>query len=135
MRSSLRAEILGHLGQAAETKFTSDGSPIVSFSVAYSPYVKQGEPERTIWIRVSYFGQRAEKVAQYLTRGTPVRVRGDLDVRDFTRKDGTPGYSVEIRCTELDLLGSKSDGNGEPAPQRPPVKTAFDDDSDMDEPF
>lgn len=108
MRSSARVEVIGHLGNDAELKFLDSGTAILSFSVAVNPYVRDGK-ERTNWYRCSLFGDRAEKLAAMLVKATPVFVRGDLDCRDWTGRDGKEGYSLDVRVTELELLGNKAD--------------------------
>lgn len=109
MRSSARIDVIGHLGSAAELKYLQDGTALLSFSVANTPYVKAGAEEHTNWYRCSFFGSRAANVADLLDKGSAVHVRGDLDIREYTDRDGARRTSLDIRVTELDLLGSKND--------------------------
>lgn len=134
MRSSARVQVFGYLGGDAEARFLQDGTMVLSFSVANSPYVKEGQPEHTDWYRCSLFGKRAEAVQPYLLKGTPVAVRGDLTVREYVAKDGQQRTSLDVRVNELDLLGSRGDREQQPA-QAHAAKTAANDDLFPDDPF
>lgn len=140
MRSTARVEVMGHLGQDAELKFLDSGTALLSFSVAVSPYVRQGEKERTNWFRCTIFGDRAEKLSDMLTKGSPVFIRGDLDCREWTSRDGKEGYSLDVRVSEVELLGSKADREQRAEPS-PPGQTRgrapkpADDLDDADIPF
>lgn len=64
----------------------------------------------TTWVRCSWFGERAAKVKQYLTKGTRVAVTGRLLVGDngeprMWTKDGITHSSVELNVYDVTLLG------------------------------
>jgi hypothetical protein len=59
--------VAGPLGKDAELRNLSDGTSVLSFSVADS----QGREKPTIWWNCSLFGKRAESLQQYLTKGQP----------------------------------------------------------------
>ena len=115
-----QATIIGHLGRDAEQK-QAGGQSLVEFSVGVTPFTK-GE-KNTNWFRCTMWGRRGEAVLPYLTKGTAVLVSGSFQARDYTKKDGTAGYSLEINASELVLLGSK----GEQATGAPPA-AKYDDD-------
>jgi len=96
----------GHLGRDAETRQTGSGS-VTNFSVAVQ--VGWGENKRTLWVGCAMWGERGEKVAQYLTKGTPVTVSGDIDLRQFDKKDGTAGAEITCNVQRLTLQGAKGD--------------------------
>jgi single-strand DNA-binding protein len=105
----ITATIIGNLGRDAETRQVGNDS-VVSFSVASSRKVK-GE-DVTTWVRVSLWGKLGTSVAQYLTKGTSVAVSGQLASRTY-EKDGKTYHDIEIRGSDLKLLGSKRDsGDG-----------------------
>jgi len=101
----------GQIGQDAELKFLSDGTPIANFSVADN----QGRDKPTIWWRMQLFGKRAESLAQYLTRGQSVTVTGQLTQREYTDRDGQKKTSQEIRVQDVALQG----GQRQEAAERP----------------
>lgn len=106
----------GFLGNDAETKYTPGGDAIVSFSAAVkSGY---GEKESTVWARCSMFGKRGQAVAPYLLKGTQVGIVGELSIREWKDKDGQTRTAVEVRVSDLTLLGKKEGGQPQQRTQR-----------------
>lgn len=111
MAGMARVELVGNLGRDGEVTFTTNGDPKCVFTVAHSPRTQQGQAERTAWYRCTLFGKRAESLAQYLVKGKQVFVRGDLDVREYKGNDGQMRTSLDVFVSEIELLGSRQDGN------------------------
>lgn len=105
--------IAGRLGNDAELKSSTKGDSFAAFSVA----VSKGKDSPTTWFRCSLWGKRGESLSQYLTKGTSVAVVGEFQAREW-EKDGKKGTSLEIRVSEIDLLGGgekrESSGRSEP---------------------
>jgi len=87
--------------------YLTNGTAKLVFRCATTPYVAQGQPERTLWWRCALFGKLAESMSEMLKKGTPVFVRGDFDQSTWTGNDGTPRTTLEVRVSEIQLLGSK----------------------------
>lgn len=100
---------IGNVGKDAEVRFTKNGDAIGSFSFALSS--GYGEKAVTTWVNAVIFGKRAETLAPMLLKGTRVGITGELTNRPYTAKDGTQKYSLEVRVSDLTLLGSKGDSN------------------------
>ena len=117
-RSRNTAEILGHLGQDPELRYTSDGTAVANFSVATNQYDRD-EPE---WHNCTAWGSLAEIVNEHLAKGERVFVEGSLRTRQWEDSDGRTRYSTEIHADEVIFLGSdKAPGhpnNGQPASER-----------------
>lgn len=112
----ISATITGNLGRDAEIKTTQSGDTICEFSVASSRRAKGGKDETT-WVKCSLWGKRGQALSQYLTKGARVAVVGELSVREYAKKDGTKGVSIEVRASDIDLMGGgtraeKPVGNG-----------------------
>lgn len=121
----------GNLGKDAETRYTQSGDAVVSFSVG----VKSGYGDKatTTWARCSMFGKRGESVAQYLTKGQLVGICGEVALREWQDKDGQTRTALEVRVSDLTLLGRKD--SSEKPQTSPPARQAkapppadFDDD-------
>ena len=104
--------IIGNLGRDPELKFTADGNPVTTFSVAVNDGF--GENKRVMWVRVSAWGKQAEPCNQYLRKGSKVFVSGRLACdkatggpRVYQRDDGTRAASFEIMASEVKFLDSK----------------------------
>lgn len=111
--------IVGNLGRDPEMRYTPDGTPVTTLSVATnrkwtSP---DGTPgEETTWFRVTAWRRLAETAAQYLSKGRPVLIEGRLKPdpqtggpRVWTRQDGTVGASYEITANTIRFLGQRGE--------------------------
>ena len=119
----------GNLGRVAEVRYTPNGDSVVSFSVGVKAGF--GEKASTTWARCSMFGKRGESVAPFLTKGQLVGVSGELSMREWQDKEGQTRSSIEVRVSDLTLLGRKDEqsrggsgvgsggGQGYDAPARP----------------
>ena len=133
----------GRLGRDAEQKYLPNGTAVTEFSVAVD--VGFGDKKTTLWPRCAMFGDRGAKVAQYLLKGQQVGVSGSVNMREWTNKDSETKTSLEVRVSELDLIGGKGDGDQRQAPQAerpkaqaqsaPAKKKPYFDDMDDDIPF
>jgi single-strand DNA-binding protein len=90
--------IAGGIGKDAVTRSTQDGDKVTGFSVGVSEGF--GEKKRTIWFDVSMWGNRGEKLAQHLTKGSRVVVTGDLSTREHEGKT-----YLTLRAADVTLMG------------------------------
>lgn len=126
MANQNQVNITGRLGKDAEFKAFSNGGGVCNFSVAVSETwtdKNSGQrQEKTEWIPVAMFSKGAEKLTQYLTTGTQVRVCGKFKTRSW-ENNGAKQYRSEVVVdgfgTEVELLGSPSNqqNNNRPAQQ------------------
>jgi len=112
--------IVGNLGRDPEMRYTPQGTPVTSFSVATNRRWTNadGTPgEETTWFRVSAWGKLGEICNQYLSKGRQVFVEGQLRPdpetgrpRIWTRQDGTAGASFEVTARTVRFLGGRGEG-------------------------
>ena len=57
--------------------------------------------EATDWFRVSVWGDRAERSAEQLRKGSRVLVDGRFRTREYETKDGRKGLSLEITADNV----------------------------------
>ena len=112
--------VVGNLGRDPEMRYMPDGTAVTNFSIATNrrwTNRQTGQPEEeTTWFRVSVWGRQAESANQYLSKGRQVLVEGRLEAdpntggpRIWTRNDGTPGSSFEIRALTVQFLSGRDD--------------------------
>ena len=107
----------GNLGRDAEQRYTQSGDSVVSFSVGVKAGF--GDKATTTWANCSMFGKRGESVAPYLKKGALVGISGELNNREYQDKEGQKRYSLDVRVSDLTLLGGKQSGDSAPSqPQR-----------------
>jgi len=105
--------VVGHLGRDPEMRYTPDGTPVTSFSIATtrkwtSP---DGEAqEKTTWFRVTTWRKLAETCNQFLTKGRLVLVEGDIDASAWSDKtSGEPRATLELRARIVRFLGGRGE--------------------------
>ena len=125
--------ITGNLLADAESKFTPSGTPMTTFRVAVN--VGWGEKKHMSPVRCTKFGKGADKVAQYLTKGTKVAVTGNYEDDIWHPKDGgEPSINRNLTVSELEFLSSGGGGQrrspsaSAQAPAAAPPPKDFDDD-------
>lgn len=124
----------GHLGREVETRFLPDGKAVANFSVAYTE--KFGGKERTSWFNCSAFGKTAEVAQQYLTKGSAPLLRGKMQSRKYTDKQGVEKEAWEFIVDRILWLGPKKEGQQQPAQrQQAAPQQSADPFDDSDVPF
>jgi single-strand DNA-binding protein len=108
----LKATLIGNLGNDPEMRYSANGAPFLRFNVAsnYRTRTPEGEwQDRTEWVRVTVFGQRAESLAQYLHKGTRVYVDGRLEARPWTDQQGQVRAGLEVVASEIVHMSSRAE--------------------------
>ena len=103
--------VVGNLGRDPELRYTPQGTPLCTFSIASNERRKNSTGEQqdvTTWFRVTVWGRQAETAAQYLTKGKSVFVEGRLHVEEWTDKDGKPRYTLELNASDVQFIGGAS---------------------------
>jgi len=102
----LNLTISGFVGNDSEIK-TYKGKMALSFSVASTKKINRDgvKEENTTWVNCTIWTQAAEKLQQYLTKGTPVVCNGECELREYTKKDGTKGSSLNLNVRDFNFTG------------------------------
>ena len=88
-------QVAGHIGKDPETRYTPAGLKVTTFSVATN--IKRSQKEKTVWWKITCFGDRFDKKIAYLKKGSAVIVSGEMGIPDiWTDKSGTPQTNFEI---------------------------------------
>jgi len=139
---------LARLGRDAEVRYTPEGTPVANFTAAFNYGRKDSEGKRpSQWVSVALWGERAEKLAEFLTKGRQVfLVCSDVHVETYEKKnEGGAAFRLVARVDDLALTAGQRDDGAATAPApalqqnaaRPPAaksSTGFDD-MDNDIPF
>ena len=101
--------IMGRLTRDPELRHTTSGTPVASFSLAvdrgYAP--KDGGERQVDFIDVVAWRSSAEFVSKYFTKGQMAAVTGQLQIRDWTDKDGNKRKSAEVVADNIYFTESK----------------------------
>ena len=128
--------LIGRLGRDPELKYTPDGVPVATFSIATSEEWKDkntGEKqERTEWHRIVAWRRLGEICGEYLRKGSQVYIEGRLQTRSWDDQDGNKRYMTEIIAFKMQMLSSQGgapdrQSAGAPAPMEEPANVPEDD--------
>ena len=106
----LKASVIGNLGTDPELRYSPSGAPSLRVNVAsnFRARTPEGEWEdRTEWVRVIVFGQRAESLAQYLKKGMRVFVDGRLEARPWTDRENRVRAGLEIVASDIEFTSTR----------------------------
>jgi single-strand DNA-binding protein len=116
MRSINVITILGNVGQDPKIIDTKSGNKMATFSVATTRRWKNDDgqqQEETQWHRCLAFDNLAKIVEQYITKGKPVHITGEMRYGKYENDEGNMVNTADIRVRDLVLLGSKNDSTTE----------------------
>jgi single-strand DNA-binding protein len=140
-----RVTLIGRVGQEPQMRYTPEGTPVTTFSVATTTTLGKSLPgggerpcpegwkesyngrnwEMTTWWRVTCWRGLAETVNQYLNKGRQVFVEGEVtgDVvngsqnpRVWTGNDGVARASFEMTARTVKFLGGRGDAEAAGGP-------------------
>ncbi len=100
--------LVGNLGRDPELRYTPQGTPVCSFTVATNEKRKDRAGEMqdfTTWFRVTLWGRQAETASQYLTKGRPVYIEGRIRLEEWTDRDNKQRYTLEVHATDMQFIG------------------------------
>lgn len=116
--------LTGNLGSDSELTFTPNGKAKLEFSVGDTPRRLNQQTQQwedageTTWWRVTEWEKKAEALAEHLLKGTKVLIVGTAAVRTYEKKDGTKGFSAEVKPKSVAIVPKA----GAQAQQRPPAQ-------------
>ncbi len=105
-----KVQLIGNLGKDPEIVTFDSGKKLAKFSLATNDSYKNNKGERvndTQWHNVVVYGNLAQVVETYLTRGNQIAIEGKLTSRRWETKEGDKRYITEIICSQLEMLGGK----------------------------
>ena len=107
MPSLNKVTIIGNVGNEPEMRFTSNGKPVTSFSVATNWVYTSPEGERrqeTEWFNVVAWNRLAEQCNQFLGKGRLVYAEGRLHTRNWEGQDGQQHSRIEVIANRVVFL-------------------------------
>ena len=100
-----RITVIGRAAAAPEVRSTNTGIQVAEVRLAVTPrYMDKKTNEwkdgTTEWFNVVVWDRKVAKVAG-IDKGMSVFVEGDLSTRAYEKKDGSKGFSVEIKADQI----------------------------------
>mgnify|MGYP005761407521 CR=1 FL=1 len=105
-----RCIIMGRLTRSPELRRTQSGKAVTSVALAVDRDFKgQNGEKETDFIDIVAWGNTAEFLCNYFTKGRMAVAEGRLQIRDWTDKDGGKRRSAEIVAERVYFADSKRD--------------------------
>ena len=130
--------LMGRLTRDPELRRTDSGVAVASFAIAVDSDYKDKEGNRkTIFVECVAWRQTGEFVSKYFSKGRMAVVKGKLDIREWTDKEGNKRRTAEIVAENIYFGDSKKEDSGSdyaaPAYQQPggDLEPIEDDDSQL----
>ncbi len=108
-----RATIIGNVTRDPESRTTTSGQSVVSFSVATSRRWKDQTTnemkEATEFHNCVAWGKLAQTITSYVRKGSKIYAEGRLQTRSWDDPTGVKKYRTEIVADSIILLDKKGD--------------------------
>jgi single-strand DNA-binding protein len=150
-----RVTLIGHVGQDPQMRYTPDGTPVTTFTVATKTALSKARNaecpagwkdsfngknwELTTWWRVTCWRQLGETVNQYVTKGMLIFVEGEVrgdaangsqNPRVWTGNDGVARASFELTARTVKFMSGRGEGAGAPPTGEAPAE-GFEEETDL----
>lgn len=107
--------LAGRLTRDPELRYLPSGMAVCKLGLAVSRFYKSKDGEKreeTMFINVTTWGKTAEYTNEYLRKGRPVLVEGQLRSNDFEDKSGQKRTVIEVNAERVQQLdwGDKAGG-------------------------
>ncbi|MCY0878138.1 MAG: single-stranded DNA-binding protein [Firmicutes bacterium] len=110
-----RIVLIGRLTRDPEVRYTPQGVPVASFTLAVDrPFTNQQGQRETDFIDCLAWRKLGETVGNHLTKGRLVAVEGRLQVRSYEAQDGSRRRVAEVVCDAVRFLDRPRDGAAVP---------------------
>lgn len=94
-----------------QTSANGNNTHYVQFSLAVNKGL--GDKEHANFYQCILYHQAAERIVNAkVKKGSLIYVTGDLDLTEFTRRDGTPGFAARVTVLDWSYLPSNRFKNG-----------------------
>lgn len=99
--------VIGNINEP-ELRFTPSGKLVMNFSLAENHSKKdqngQWQDDGTTWRKVTVWEDKAETLANALSKGDRVIVVGSERMKQFTARDGGTGQSLELTAKHVGII-------------------------------
>ena len=105
---------IGRLSRDVDLKTTPNGVQVASFTVAVDRKQKDAEGNKKVdFFNVNVWRGLADICSKFLSKGKKCYVRGELQVRTYSAKDGTTKVSLDVQADEVEFLSAKSEAKSD----------------------
>ncbi len=117
--------LVGNVGKDPEVKYLEGGIAVAKFPLATTEVYKNKEGQRvenTEWHNIVMWRGLAEVAEKYVRKGKQLYIEGRIKTRQYGEENAKK-YFTEILADTMTMLGTKGDGNSNPAQASAPSDT------------
>ena len=112
--------LVGNVGKDPEVRHFDNGNSVVNFSLATTERgytTKDGTKveDRTEWHNVVCWRGLARIAEQFIKKGSQVYIEGKIRGRSYEDSNKVKRYTTEIYADNLELIGSRREGETAPS--------------------
>jgi single-strand DNA-binding protein len=97
--TAITMTVVGNLGRDPELRYTAEGHPVASFTIASTERVRDGDTWKdgaVTWVRCAAWRSLAEHAAETFHKGDRVIATGTLIQHDHINEEGVTRYGWEL---------------------------------------
>ena len=100
--------LVGRLTRDFDLRYGANNTAVARTSIAVDRQVSNQNGEREAdFINIVAFGNRAETMKKYLTKGSQIAISGRIQTGSYDASDGRKVYTTDIVIEEFQFLDSK----------------------------
>lgn len=108
--------LMGNLTRDPEVRYTPKGTAVGDLGIAINDSYKaqDGSIKETVtYVDIEVWGRQAETCKQYLSKGRPIFVEGQLRLDQWETPQGEKKSRLRVRADRVQFLGSGGGGGGQ----------------------
>jgi single-strand DNA-binding protein len=113
MASLNKVLLMGNLTRDPEVRYTPKGTAVGDLAIAINDSYKAQDgtiKETVTYVDIEVWGRQAETCKQYLTKGRPIFVEGQLRLDQWETPQGEKKRLLRVRADRVQFLGSSGGG-------------------------
>ena len=104
--------LVGRLTRDPDLRYGSSNNAVMRTSLAVDRQFQNQNGEREAdFINIVAFGNRAETMKKYLTKGSQIAISGRIQTGSYDGQDGKRVYTTDVIIDEFQFLDSRSSRN------------------------
>lgn len=115
MASFNKVMLMGNLTRDPEVRYTPKGTAVTDLGLAVNRKFRVEEEmrEEVTYVDVTFWGRKAEVIAQYMKKGGGIFIEGRLQMDSWDdRQTGKKRYQLKVIGENFEFVGSSGGGGG-----------------------
>ena len=104
--------LIGRLTRDPELRYSASNMAVMRTSLAVDrQFAREGEERGTDFINIVAFGNRAETMNKFLSKGSKIAVEGRIQTGSYDDKDGKKVYTTDVLIDSFEFCDSRNSGS------------------------